>query len=134
MGLAFHIGPPGGFILGTVIQHWWDFAGDDDRNHVNLTNIQYIAFYRLTAETNIGLGSPNIIANWNADKDNRWTVPVGLGFNTTIKIGKLPVKVGVELHYYVEQPDSFGPEWNLRFIFSPVIPKPAFSKRPIFGG
>lgn len=56
------------------------------------------------------------------------------GFNTMTKIGKLPVKWGLELHYYAIKPDDFGPQWNLRLIFSPVIPKPAFSKRPIFGG
>ncbi len=58
MALAFHIGPPGGWILGTVVQHWWDFAGGGNRSDVNLTNIQYVAFYRLTDSTNIGFGSP----------------------------------------------------------------------------
>lgn len=134
MGLAFHVGPPGGWILGTVVQHWWDFAGDDDREDVNMTNIQYVAFYRLTAETNIGFGSPNITADWEADSDNRWTIPVGLGWNTTTKIGPLPVKIGVEAYKYIKKPDNFGPEYGLRLIFSPVVPKPAFSKRPIFGG
>lgn len=133
MALAFHVGPPGGWILGTVVQHWWDFAGDDDRNDVNMTNIQYVAFYRLNAETNVGLGSPNITADWEADSDNRWTVPVGLGVNTTTKIGPLPVKLGIEAYKYIEKPDNFGAEWGLRLIFSPVVPKPAFSKRPMFG-
>jgi len=134
MGLAFHVGPPGGWILGTVVQHWWDFAGDDEREDVNMTNIQYVAFYRLTAETNIGFGSPNITANWEADSDDVWTVPVGLGWNTTTKLGPLPVKIGVEAYKYVEKPDNFGADYGLRLIFSPVVPKPAFSKRPIFGG
>jgi len=134
MALAFHVGPPGGWIFGTVAQQWWDFAGDSDRDSVNLTNIQYVGFYRLTADTNIGLGSPNITADWTADSDNTWSVPVGLGFNTMTKIGSLPVKWGLELHYYVEKPDNFGPDWNLRFIFSPVIPSPAFSKKALFGG
>lgn len=132
MALAFHLGPPGGWILGTVVQHWWDFAGDDDRNDVSLTNIQYVAYYRLNAETNIGFGGPNITANWEADSDNRWTIPVGLAINTTTKIGQVPVKIGVEAYKYVEQPDNFGADWGLRLIFSPVIPKPGFSKRPIF--
>ena len=133
MGLAFHIGQPGGWILGTVVQHWWDFAGDDDRNDVNLTNIQYVAYYRLNAKTNIGFGGPNITANWEADSDNRWTIPVGLAMNTTTKIGPLPVKIGIEAYKYVVQPDNFGAEWGIRLIFSPVIPSPAFSKRAIFG-
>ena len=131
MGLAVHVGEPGGFIYGVVGQHWWDYAGDDDDGQVNLSNIQYLLFYRLTADTNIGFG-PNITVDWTADSDQRWTIPVGLGFNTMAKIGPLPVKWGVEAYYYVESPDSFGPDWGLRFIFSPIIPKPGFSKVPIF--
>jgi hypothetical protein len=133
LAILFHIGPPGGFMGGVVGQHWWDFAGPDNADRVSLTNIQYIAFYRVSESLNIGF-SPNIVADWTADSDNRWTIPVGLGFNTTVKIGPLPVKMGVEAYYYVEKPDNFGPDWGLRFIFAPVVPKPAFSKKPIFGG
>jgi hypothetical protein len=133
MGLAFHIGPPGGWILGVVGQHWWDFSGDDNRQDVNLTNIQYVAFYRLNAETNIGFGGPNITINHEAASGQKLTLPVGVAWNTTIKIGPAPVKAGVELYKYVEQPDNFGADWGIRFIFSPVVPSPAFSKRPIFG-
>lgn len=134
MALAFHVGPPGGWILGTVVQHWQDIAGDDNRNDVKLTNIQYIAFYRLNAETNIGFGSPNITADWEAHSDDTWTVPIGVGANTTVKIGPAPVKIGIEAYKYVEAPDDFGAQWGVRLIFSPVVPSPAFSKRAIFGG
>lgn len=46
--------------------------------------------------------------------------------------GRLPVKVGAELHYYVEQDDDFGPQWLLRFFFVPVLPAPEWSKKPLF--
>ena len=131
MGLAVHVGPPGGWIFGAVGQHWWDYAGSSNEDNVSLTNIQYICYYRLNAETNIGF-SPNITVDWTAESDQRWTVPVGLGINTTTKIGPLPVKVGVEVYTYVEKPDNFGPDWGLRVIFTPIIPKPGFSKVPIF--
>ena len=49
-----------------------------------------------------------------------------------VKIGPLPVKVGLETYYYLESPDNFGADWGIRFIFSPVVPKPGFSKDPIF--
>jgi len=132
MALAFHIGEPGEWIVGTVVQHWWDFSGDDQRQDVNMTNIQYVAFYRLTAETNIGFGSPNIVINHEADSGQQVTLPVGLGWNTTTKIGPLPVKIGVELYKYIESPDNFGADYGMRLIFSPVVPSPAFSKIPIF--
>lgn len=131
MALAFHIGDK--WIYGAVVQHWWSFAGDGDRDDVNLTDLQYVLRYRLTPETNIGFG-PNIRYNWEADdSDNRLSLPVGLGFDTMIKLGPAPAKFGVEFHYYVETPDAFGPEWQVRFILSPVLPSPGFAKIPIFG-
>ena len=129
MALAFHIGDE--WIYGIVAQHWWSFAGDDDRDDVNLTDLQYVLRYRLTPTTNIGFG-PNIRINWEEDSNNRWSIPVGLGGDTLIKLGPLPVKVGLEAYYYVEKPDDFGPEWQVRLIFVPVIPSPKWSQIPLF--
>jgi len=129
MALAFHIGDK--WIYGAVAQHWWSFAGDDDRDSVNLTDVQYVLRYRVTPMTNIGFG-PNIRINWDADSDNKWSVPVGLGADTLIKLGPLPVKIGFEAYYYVEKPDDFGPEWQIRFLFVPVIPSPKWSQKPLF--
>jgi len=132
MAVAFHVGEPGGFIIGTVAQHWWSFAGNDDREDVNLTNIQYFGYYRYNANTNIGF-SPNISANWEMGNSDVWTVPIGGGFNHVTKIGPLPVRLGVEVYYHVVKPDAFGPTWQLRLTFIPVVPKPAATKRPLFG-
>jgi hypothetical protein len=129
MALAFHIGDK--WIYGAVAQHWWSFAGDDDRDSVNLTDVQYVLRYRVTPMTNIGFG-PNIRINWDADSDNKWSVPVGLGADTLVKLGPLPVKIGFEAYYYVEKPDDFGPEWQIRFLFVPVIPSPKWSQKPLF--
>jgi len=98
-----------------------------------LSNIQYVAYYRLSAETNIGFGGPNISINHEAASGQKVTFPVGFGWNTTTKIGPLPVKVGIEAYKYIEQPDNFGADYGIRLIFSPVVPSPAFSKRAIFG-
>ncbi len=129
MALAIHSGQK--WIYGAIAQHWWSYAGDDDRNDVNLTDVQYVLRYRVTPETNIGF-APNIRYNWNADSGNRWTVPVGLGFDTIGQLGPVPTKIGLEFHYFVEQPDVFGPEFQLRLLFIPVVPAPAWSKTPIF--
>jgi hypothetical protein len=129
MALALHIGEK--WIYGAVAQHWWSFAGDDDRADVNLTDIQYVLRYRLTPETNIGFG-PNIRYNWDADSGERLSLPVGLGFDTMIKIGSVPAKIGVEFYYFVEQPDAIGPQYQFRFVLSPVVPSPSWSKKPIF--
>jgi len=129
MALAFHVGDK--WIYGVVAQHWWSFAGDDNREDVCLTDLQYVLRYRVNAKTNIGFG-PNIQANWKEDSHNTWTVPVGLGGDTLVKIGPLPVKIGFEAYYNVISPDNFGPEWQLRLMFVPVIGAPKWSQRPIF--
>ena len=42
-------------------------------------------------------------ANWEADSDNTWTVPVGGGVGRLFRIGKLPVNMQVQGFYSVEK-------------------------------
>ncbi len=129
MALAFHVDDK--WIYGAVIQQWWSFAGDGDREDVSLMDLQYVLRYRVSPTTNIGFG-PNIRANWKLPRKNRWSVPIGFGGDVLVKAGPLPVKLGAELYYYVEKPDDFGPEWQLRIMVSPVLPAPAWSRKPLF--
>jgi hypothetical protein len=126
MGLAFYIGDE--WIVGSILQHWWDYAGDDKRKHVNKTNFQYNIYYRLDAKTKIGM-SPNIIYDWEADK---YDIPVGLGANTLVKLGKVPVTISAELQYHFSNNDAIHNRWHLRLNFMPILPSPAWSKKPIF--
>ena len=139
--MALALGITEKWIIGGVAQHWWSFAGEDnlkvntslgratvDRPDVNLTDFQYILRYRYSPLTNIGI-APNVRYNWETDE---LSLPVGMGFDTLIKIGKLPVKIGAEAYYYVKQDDEFGPKWQLRLLFVPVLPSPKWSKKPIF--
>jgi hypothetical protein len=129
------------WVLGGVGQHWWSFAGDDtrkintslgkvkvDRSDVNLTDFQYIVRYRYSAVTNIG-AAPNVQYNWETDE---LSLPIGMGFDTMAKIGKLPFKYGAEIHYYAVQDDDFGPQWRLRLYFVPVLAAPGWSKKALF--
>jgi hypothetical protein len=140
MALAFNINEK--WVRGVVAQHWWSFSGDDEikwdtdlgpivaeRPDVNLTDVQVVLRYRYSSLTNIGM-APNWRYNWETDQ---LSLPLGIGFDTLIKVGKLPTKVGVEVYYYVEQDDDFGPEWQVRFLFVPVLPSPGFSREPWFG-
>jgi hypothetical protein len=113
--------------IGGLLQHFWDYAGDDDRDDVNLTNLQYFLFYSLDDTTSIG-AAPNIIANWEQDSDNAFTVPVGIGISKTVQFGKVPVRFGLEYHYSVIQPDDVaGADWNVRFYVIPAAPSALFS-------
>lgn len=140
MALAFRITER--WILGGIAQHWWSFSGDDertvqtnagpvrvDRADVNLSDFQPVIRYRLSPKTNIGM-APNWRYNHETDQ---LSLPIGLGFDTLVTFGKLPVKIGLEAYYYVEQDDNFGPDWQLRFLFIPVLPSPEWSRIPRFG-
>jgi hypothetical protein len=123
--LGVYMGPK--WKVGALGMHYWDFAGDDDRSDVNLTNLQYFVYYSLDETTSIG-ASPNIIANWEQDSDDAFTVPVGLGINKTFQFGKVPVRIGAEVHYSVIQPDDVpGTEWDFRFYVIPAVPSALFS-------
>lgn len=139
MALAFKITPK--WVLGVVAQHFWSFSGDDtitintsagpavlDRPDVNLTDIQPVVRYRVSPITNIG-AAPNWRYNHESDQAS---IPLGIGGDTLVKMGKLPVKIGAEFYYYVEQDDDYGPDWQVRLLFIPVLPAPAWSRKPIF--
>ena len=112
--------------LGGLLQQYWDFAGDDDRDPVNLTNFQYFLFYSIDETLSVG-AAPNIIGNWELDSDDRWTVPIGFGVQKVIKLGKASARIGVELHYSVVQPDNVpSSEWNFRAYFIPAAPSALF--------
>jgi hypothetical protein len=115
-----------------VAQHWWDFAGDNDRDSVNLTDFQPIIRYRLSPQTNIGY-APNIQYNWGGGSGDKLRLPIGGGISTVVMLGPLPLAIGVEYYYMVETPDTFGPEHQLRVFFTPVLPAPAWSRVPLFG-
>lgn len=111
------------FKGGALVQHYWDFASDEKgRDDVNLTNVQSIYYWALNPTTSIGAG-PNIIMNWEQDSDNFLTLPVGTGITKTIRFGKVPVRLGAEVHYSVIRPDDeIGSDWNFRFYMIPAVP------------
>ncbi len=123
--LGVYLGPK--FKTGALLQHYWDYAGDDDRADVNMTNLQYLYYWSLDETTSIG-AAPNIIIDWEQDSDNAFTVPVGIGINKTVQVGKVPIRFGFEVFYSLIQPDDIpATEWNLRFYAIPAVPSALFS-------
>ena len=106
-GLAARLGSGSGepgslesWNLGILAQHWWDFSGDNDREDYNQSNIQYFINYKTNATNLIGM-TPNIIIDWEKSGSDRFSVPVGLGRIGFMRWGKVPVRWGAEIQYYV---------------------------------
>jgi hypothetical protein len=50
-------------------------------------------------------------------------VPFGGGFGRIFRLGKLPLNASFQSFYNVEEPDSIGPEWSIRFQLQFLFPK-----------
>jgi len=99
--------------IGAFVQNWTSFGGSGNQN-VNQMNLQPVAAYFLPNGWSIGY-SGNILANWKADKSGDvWTIPLGLILNKVVKLGPLPVKLGLAGQYMVHHPDTFGQKWNIQ--------------------
>ncbi len=111
----------GPWIIGVLVHNIWSFAGEDDRADVNQGLLQYFINYNFPGGLYL-TSAPVITANWEADSDDRWTVPFGGGFGKILKIGKLPINTSLAAYYNVEHPDN-GPEWSARLQFQFLFPK-----------
>ena len=50
-----------------------------------------------------------------------------MGINKTFQFGKVPVRIGIEAHYSVIQPDNVASnEWDIRFFIIPAMPSALF--------
>jgi hypothetical protein len=121
-GPAFVIlAKPGHWLFGTLVQHFWSYAGDDDVPHVNLSSLQYFINYNFEGGWYLTT-SPTMTANWAADSDNTYTVPVGGGVGRLVNIGKMPVDFKLVAYSNVEKPDG-GADWSLQLQVKMLFPK-----------
>ena len=119
--MVFHIGET--WNKGIFIQHWWSYAGDEDRNAVVITDIQYIIRKGLKNASSIGMG-PSIRIDWTKGFDEGLTIPIGLGYTKTIRVGSTPLKLRIEPQYSIIRPDDYGNVWNLRIQIAPIFKNP----------
>ncbi len=96
--------------------HQWDVGGSGNVD-VNLTSLQLVYTYLPGGGWSVGT-APSMSHNHETDES---TIPLNLSFGKTVVWGGRPWKLGMEINYYVEQPDTFGPEWMVGFNIAPVV-------------
>ena len=123
------LGPElGGFVVrqwgvaGVIASHQRDIAGEDSFN-TRVTAGQYIYAFGVGNGWQI-IGSPAWSYNHEASSDDALTLPLGIGVARTMIIGGRPWKFSVQYWNYIEAPDSFGPEHQIRFTVGPVVDLP----------
>lgn len=103
-------------VLGVFPNHQWDVAGWGDQS-VSRTTIQPFVTFLAGDGWSVGT-APKIRYDWNAEQ---WTVPLNLTVGKTERIGSTTWKFSVEVNYFVEQSDAFGPEWMIGINLSPIV-------------
>lgn len=111
----------GAWVFGGLINNIWSVS--TDRDDVNQMLIQPFINYNFPDKPGRYLTfAPIITANWEADSDNTWTVPLGLGIGQVTRFGKQPVNMQASVYYNVVTPD-FGAKWQLRLQIQLMFPK-----------
>ena len=62
--------------------------------------------------------TPIMNYNWTTDE---WSVPLNFSISRTVQAGNTPLKLELEINYYVESPDQFGPQWMIGINITPVV-------------
>jgi hypothetical protein len=118
---AVALAMPGRWVVGTLVQNVWSFAGDGGADDVNQFMVQPFANYNLDGGWYLNT-SPVITADWEADGADQWTVPLGMGIGRLVTHGKQPVDYRLAAYSNVQGP-SFGSDWSLQFTVKFLFPK-----------
>lgn len=112
---------PGHWVIGTLMNNVWSFAGHGDRRSVNQFLLQYFINYNFSKGWFI-TSQPVITANWMVESEERWTVPFGLGVGRVFSIGKQAINASLQAYDNVISPKSLGPDWQMQLNVSLLFP------------
>lgn len=102
------------FQYGYLLTWQASFAGDDDREDVNVLALQPFAFYQLGGGTYLR-ATP--IWSYNL-KTNDYSVPLGIGIGQVIRKGKTVYNVFLEPQFSVADDGPGQPDWQIFFGFN----------------
>ncbi len=116
---------PGNWTVGALVNNVWSVAGNSDRDDVNHMLVNLFVVRQLGNGWYVN-SAPIITADWTADSEDRWIVPLGAGGGKVMMLGgKLPLNVQTGLYYNVVRPD-FGPELQWRVQAQFLLPTSIF--------
>jgi hypothetical protein len=116
---AVTLAKPGHWLVGALVQNVWSYAGDSGVSDVNFFSFQYFINYNFKSGWYFS-STPTITADWEADSDDRWTVPIGGGVGRLVKLGKQPVDLKLQGFYNVEKPKGTADrslQLQVKFLF-----------------
>jgi hypothetical protein len=112
---------PGPFVLGALVNQLWPLHDEGGDPEMDFFTFQPFVNY------NFGDGwalafAPVLSANWAADSDDRWTVPLGLGLMKTTVFNRRPMTLGIQIYNNATRPAGAA-GYQIRFVLAPIFPK-----------
>lgn len=118
---AVALAMPGKWVIGSLVSNVWSTGGSGEQD-INLFTWQYFVNYNLDNGWYLTT-APIMTANWEADSDHRWTVPIGGGVGKLFKIGKQPINAQISAYNNIVTPDDYGADWQIRVMVQFLFPK-----------
>jgi hypothetical protein len=109
----------GHWSYGALVNHIESFAGDSSRMYMSASMLQPFVSYITSTKTTFGLNSESLY-DWNA---GQWSIPVIFQVQQLIKVGKLPVQVGLGVRYWAESAPTGPQGWGARLMWTFLLPK-----------
>jgi hypothetical protein len=112
---------PGPWVVGALVNNVWTFSDAGSATEVNQFLLQPFVNF------NFGKGwaistVPVITANWDAESDQTWTVPVGAGIGRTLVFSARPLALAMHYDHNVVHPDTAAVN-QVRFMVVMLFPK-----------
>ena len=124
----FSVGPTavalqqtGKWTIGVLWNQVWSVAGDRRREDVNQMFLQPFVAYQATHTLTLTVTSETT-GNWEAQGDDRWTVPLLFQAAKLDKFGPFPASYQLGYAFFPLHPD-LGPTWNIRAAVVILLPK-----------
>ena len=106
-------------LWGVFNQNLVTYAGNNDREDVNVSIIQPIVNFSLPDHWSIGTSEMNITYDW--EKDDWTAIPLGVKLAKLVKFGRLPVQFSGAYEYNFAN-DYVAPEWTVNFTVKFLFP------------
>lgn len=109
------------WVYGALANNVWSLSSDGRGGSYSNFLLQPFLNYNFPGGTYLTT-APIVTADWKADSDQRWTVPLGGGVGRIFHLGKLPVNTQASVYYNVVHPDNAA-NWQLRLQVQLMFPK-----------
>lgn len=111
----------GPWVAGALITQAWSIGGKSARPDIAPFGIQPFINYNFGKGWAVGT-SPQITADWEQNRRESWTVPLGGSISRTFVLCKQPMSLALASYYNVDKPTGVA-DWQARVALTLMFPE-----------